>query len=97
MARYTPAKTISLREAGLKWTGLQYGQYNWAEVETIKTPKKYYTVKMQYVCYSKFQNKLYITYDEQDDNLTLFTFITLHNRRILLEKNAGYDRYRREL
>lgn len=97
--RYTRRATVTLKEAGLKHTFTAYGNSrNYADLETTGSPKRYYDhVVMQYLYYNKSQDALAISYEEQSDSKTLYSFVTLHNRRVILQKGEGYDRYHRML
>lgn len=98
--KYTKRATVTLKEAGLKHTSIAYGNFgrNYADLETTKSPKRYYDhVMIQYLYYNKPQGALAVSDQEQSDSMTLYSFVTLHNRRVILQKGEGYDRYRRML
>lgn len=95
--KYTKKATITLKDAKLKLEGVWQGRTDYADLITTSSPKKTYSVKMQYVVKERYGNELCIDDHEDSASLTLYSFVTLHNRRIIIQKQDGYAKYHKLL
>lgn len=96
-AKYTKKATVTLSGAKLKLVGIWSGRTDYADLKTTTQPVKTYSIKMQYIVKDRYDDGLYIDDHEGSSSLTLYSFVTLHNRRVIIEKQDGYAKYHKLL
>ena len=98
---YVRKRLYTLHEVGYtcesKWL-TEDGDYANLTRNNKKDKGNYISVGIRYVIYSNhYKNKLNDTLYEDDERKMVMSYVTLNNRRVILEKYKGYKEYSKYL